>query len=124
MPNLTAMSAYPRWWLWGLPAPIWMERAKYLEEFVKANRLKPVTYTDLWVTKPLPPRFKPRPPLPGIVPFAHIHVGEKLYALNDDQWARFSADVMSDIKTRLEGAKTVEFEALMEISQGMAAAGL
>jgi len=113
-----------RWWLVGRPAPIWRERVQFLEEFIKGNNLKPIDYPSLWATKGLPRRFKPRPPWPGIVPFAHIHVGDALYALPSQQWDKFSEAVVADYNARLNTVKTVDFDSLMELSQGIAAAGL
>jgi hypothetical protein len=50
---------------------------------------------------------------------AHVHFGDDVYLLNAEQWTAFSAKVLRTSKAALASAKTVSFEAAMNLQSAL-----
>lgn len=130
-------SAYARppwWWIVGRPAEIWVRYLDVVAEFVRSQKLAPIDRKHLIADDPIPifqmaeqggaelRALRPRP-FPGGLRFAHLHLGEDVYRLGPEQWQDFSRRVVEDFRKRLDQAKTVNFDQLMQLSEGMAGLG-
>ena len=49
----------------------------------------------------------------------HLHLGKDIYLLTDEQWQAFSRDVIKRFGDRLSRVKAVNFQQLMELSEGV-----
>ena len=119
-------------WRWGMPAPIWLDQIERIRDLVREWDLKPISehYVDFGGS--FAKRFDvpdgnmpiirwPFPiPFPGGRKFAHLHLDDKIFVLNDEQWSEFSTTVVKDMHERLRRAGRVNVQQLTEISEALA----
>lgn len=124
-----------RWWLYGRPAPIWLHNRDFVQDFVRKNKVKPIEREHL-AALDLSPALLPaeamgadKVPVQKFVPYyggmrvPHLHLGDQIYRLNQEQWKAFSSGIIENLRTKLDRAGTVSFEQLMELSDVMDALG-
>jgi hypothetical protein len=99
----------------GIWEPLWKNHAKVIEQFVKAEKLQPakvaITANEI-ALKFNPKRF------PGI-PVPHLHLGDKMYALTDQQWKGFTSQLNKDMMTKLAEVKPVDIAHIADISNAI-----
>lgn len=104
----------PRWTN-GMWEPIWKNQVKVVEQFVKAEKLQ-VTKLRVMANETLlkinPKRF------PGI-PVPHLHLGDKMYTLNDQQWKGFTSQLNKDMIAKLAEVKPVDIAHIADISNAI-----
>ncbi|MCP4898596.1 MAG: hypothetical protein GY906_16610 [bacterium] len=96
----------PRWWRFGGPIDFWISHHDMVEKLVKVNKIRPY---------PLP---RPWPgPCPGGLKMPHVHLGEEVFRLEQEQWMEFSTGVIREMADRLVEANTVRFGELMDLAE-------
>ncbi|MCP5107631.1 MAG: hypothetical protein GY950_29860 [bacterium] len=125
-------------WLNGRPAEIWIGQLTVIENMIKEHDLKPLdaahypvadimhhmspieaqmaqmeTKTAKRVGVPLPK------PFPGGLRIPHMHYKDEIYLVDAKQWKDFSAKVISGLKDKLNKARSVSFDQLIEASAGI-----
>lgn len=123
----------PRW-LWGLPAPVWLHEAQRIRELVDKWDLEPIETAHFgfgaasrpMMKAPTPEeavtRIGPFPfpfPFPGGLRIAHLHLGDRVFLLDDRQWKEFSSSVVKEMQTRLSQAERVNVQELTELSESI-----
>lgn len=128
---------YPRKLINGRPAEFWLKNAVVVENFIKANNLKPIQpeflAAELMVasaaeelarveptttTKKVAAILKPKP-FPGGIRIPHLHFREDFYLLNDKQWRELSTSIMKGFHEKLAAAGTVNFEQMIGLSDAI-----
>ncbi len=125
-------------WLNGRPAEIWIAQLDVVEGMIKEYELKPLAeehYPVMDITHHLSPMeahmaqmdakaakrvasVNPKP-FPGGLRLPHLHFKDEIYLLDNKQWKEFSFKVIRSLKDRLNRAKTVSFDQLLEASAGV-----
>jgi hypothetical protein len=49
----------------------------------------------------------------------HLHFKGNVYVLNTEQWVRFSAPILENLKAKLNSAKTVSFGKMIAVSESI-----
>ena len=126
---------FPRPWPWGKPADFWLNNVITIRDMIKKFKLRPVAdeflipegaliaakptkvtaKTATWEWGDLPPWIWKY----GGRRIAHLHYGNKVYVLNEKQWAYFSGRVIKGFQKRLETVRNVGFEQIMTLSSSM-----
>jgi hypothetical protein len=109
-------------WLHGMPADFWVLYAKNVQRFIEANKLRPVSKEVLGLglgkTQAMEKISMHYPWWYfGGMKAAHLHYKGELYVLNKKQWSDFSNQIIKEFSEKLAGAKTVNFEQLIELSE-------
>ena len=120
-------SRYIDWrFIFGKPADFWMVQAKAVEQFIKANKIKPVSQETLQVRsvgevteKEAERAFVPWWWKYGGMRVPHLHYAGELFLLNQEQWKAFSTEIIRDFSKKLAGANSVSFGQLMTISEAV-----
>ena len=134
MNNITINPFYYKRWLFGIPAPIWLNRMEMIEGFIKENGLQPAALETL----PISPLMNQAagaeiaeralkirwPGFPGGIKIPHLHFGGNVFVLKEELWQKFSAGLVKDLQGRLAKAKSVSFEQAMEISEAIDSLGV
>lgn len=127
--------------LYGIPNPLWRTNLPMIEKFIVEKRLKTVDPRDLIGDDPIPimpvvvaHEYKNQvqewlgesarawlnlKPFPGGIKVAHLHFGDNLYRLDENQWAEFSGQVVQGLAKKLQGAGTVSVNDLIEVSDAV-----
>lgn len=108
-------------WIYGGPWDIWVRYADFVNTLVKENNLRALTMDALRGGKaagPEAPMLRPRP-FPGGLRAAHLHLGEDIFLLKEEQWTRFTEKVIGDLGKKLKAAKSVRFEELMDVADAI-----
>ncbi len=125
-------------WLNGRPAEIWIAQLEAVEGMIKEYKLKPLEvehYPVLDISHHVSPmeaqmaqmdaktakrvaKIEPKP-FPGGLRHPHLHFKDEIYLLDNKQWREFSAIVIKSLKERLNRARTVSFDQLLEASAGV-----
>jgi hypothetical protein len=58
-------------------------------------------------------------PFPGGIRTAHFHHRGDVYMVDQRVWNRFSKQVVNDMRKRLDAAKVLAFDELVEMSEGV-----
>ena len=110
----------------GKPADFWMVQAQVVGQFIKANKIKPVTQEALQVRSiaEAPEKATEISSVPwwwkyGGMRVSHLHYGGELYLLNQEQWKAFSGGIIKEFSRKLAAANSVNFGQLMEISEAV-----
>ncbi|TAN62749.1 hypothetical protein EPN18_04130 [bacterium] len=110
---------FPRWTM-GMWEPMWKDYVKVTEQFIRAEGLKE---SKLKITvNEAPLKFDPKR-FPGI-PVPHIHLGNKMYALNDQQWKTFTTQLNKEMAIKLNAVKPVDIAEIANISNAISAVGV
>lgn len=115
-------------WIYGIPAPFWLKNLNIIEKMIQEQRLQSVPSESL-MTEALYtpmvgeqekaiPRIRQRP-FPGGIRIPHLHFKGDVYLLDEEQWKKFSGNIIKDFQTKLAKVKTVNFEQVMEISEAI-----
>ena len=116
-------------WRWGMPAPIWLYQIDRIRDLVNQWGLKPISshYREFGggIADRMDVPDGERPvirgpfpiPFPGGRKYAHLHLDDKIFVLNDEQWSEFSKTVVDDLQKRLRHAGQVNVQQLTEISE-------
>lgn len=124
-------------WRYGLPAPIWITRARDIGEFLDKRNVEPVAEEQLYSVTSLrtmsagAPQVEkagtfpiPRPrPFPGGLRFPHLHFEGRVYRLSRGDWNEFSRTVVADLGARLQEAQAVSFRELLDVDATVGALG-
>jgi hypothetical protein len=87
-----------------------VKNRQIIGEFIKVNELKPV------VIGAIAGRAAPTAQalldlgIRGGIRVPHLHFNNRIYMLNDAQWAKFSRSIIADCKAKLAKVKEVSFE--------------
>lgn len=134
MEGKTMDGIYPflvRRWIFGLPAPIWLKNMDMIGNTIEEYKLKPIPAESLMAEAPFASRdiaggeqTSSKAPLrpwqwPGGIKIAHLHYKGDIYLLNEGQWKRFSTSIVNEFQKKLAGVKTIGFEQVMELSEGI-----
>ena len=114
------------WWWFGRPADFWAANHQLVAEAIRKynpTRVKRGQRSD----DPLPidaPKVDDiditiDPDQWGGMRCPHLHFGNDVYLLTDEQWQAFSRDVIKKFGDRLSRVKAVNFQQLMELSEGV-----
>ena len=118
-------------WRWGMPAPIWLDQIERIRDLVTQWNLEPISrhYADFGggLAKRMEVPDGERPvirwpfpfPFPGGLRYAHLHLDDKIFVLNDEQWSEFSKTVVNDMQERLGRAGRVNVQQITEISEAI-----
>ena len=132
-----AQSTLQSRWIGGVPADFWVLHRDFVQTFVKKQKLAAVAPEHLVADESTPvfapveggkgealalKILKPRP-FPGGLRIPHLHVGDKVYQLDQKQWRDFSSTVMTSFRQKLENAQTVSFVQVMELSDALDSLG-
>jgi hypothetical protein len=117
------------WIKFGELSPLFSEYAGNIEQFIKDQRLPQV---DPQIFSPginlaaMKRMEKSKEMLPYFDPgkfggkrFAHLHFKGEVYMLNQRQWQDFTSQVKEIMIKKLEQAKNISLEQLMEISDAI-----
>lgn len=125
-------------WLNGRPAEIWIAQLDVVEGMINEHKLKPLGeehYPVMDITHHLSPheahmaqmdakaanrevQVNPKP-FPGGLRHPHLHFKDEIYLLDNKLWREFSTKVIRSLKDRLNRARTVSFDQLLEASAGV-----
>ncbi len=86
----------------------WVKAAKVIGEFVKANKLAPVTITV--AGQVAAPKRMIDLGIRGGIKVSHVHFNDNIYLLNDEQWAKFSGNLIADASAKLAKVKKIGFD--------------
>lgn len=122
-------------WIYGRPVDFWLRYRKQIKDFVIKEK------PDLLSAEELGPRLSaeeamgarslahPQPPVEYTLPpwiwkyggrrIAHLHLGDDIYLLSDEQWDKFTGAIKKDLQARLARINTVSFDQAMEISHAL-----
>lgn len=110
---------------WGLWDPFWVINHELVEELVRKHQLKAIP-AEVLPQEPAPFQvetkaelvLRPRP-FPGGMRAAHVHLRNELFLMQEEQWQAFAGGVIRDFQKKLEGAKVVGVEQLLELSNAV-----
>lgn len=124
---------YQRPFPWGKSDDIWISHVKVIQETIKKFRLtalkdeflgpkmpvarktaKSATALSYWGDD-LPPWIWKY----GGRKFAHLHFGDKIYALDEKQWAYFTDKVIQGFAAQLKNVKIVGVDRIVELGNVM-----
>lgn len=134
MNSTTINPFYYKRWLFGIPAPIWLNRLEMIEVFIKENALQPAALEALPVSplinqaagaeiaeRAVKNRWTG---FPGGIRIPHLHFKGNVFVLKEELWQKFSANLVKDLQGRLAKAKSVSFEQAIEISEAIDSLGI
>ena len=101
----------------GMPADLFKGNPAVLQQFILANRLQ-----EIKVAAGAPAKAGViiiNPNIFGGIKVMHLHCGDKVYQLNEKQWADFSAKFLQQCKTVLGQAQSVSFENALELGTAL-----
>ncbi|MBI2411961.1 MAG: hypothetical protein HYV24_01955 [Deltaproteobacteria bacterium] len=105
-----------RGWENGGRKELWVNHAVSVANFIKRENLArtqiAITANNSKIKLPL---AKGKKGFPGI-PVPHLHFKGEIYLVNEAQWGKFSKEIVSDFRGKLEGVNTVGLEALSGMS--------
>ncbi len=79
-------------------------------EFIRSQGIKPVKIGPDVAPEKLTKKIPVDLGIYGGIRVAHLHFKDRIYLLNEEQWAKFSGGVIIDARTRLAKVKEVSFE--------------
>jgi len=136
MNSMTINPFYYKRWLFGIPAPIWLNRLEMIEGFIKEHALQPAALETL----PVNPLINQAAGteiteravavknrwtgFPGGIRVPHLHFKGNVFVLKEELWLKFSAGLVKDLQGRLAKAKSVSFEQAIEISEAIDSLGI
>jgi hypothetical protein len=109
----------------GYPVPFWIRHAGLIEQLVKELKLTPVPekhmFRGLADVKPTAdaPKIIFDPGQWGGNRGPHLHLGNILYLLNEEQWKVFSKRITTEFKSKLELAHTIPVQEMMTIDESL-----
>ena len=116
-------------WQWGMPAPIWLDQIERIRGLVEKWDLKPISPHYGGFGGNLAKRMdvpdeefqvaRWPSPFPGGRKLSHLHLDDKVFVLNDEQWSEFSKTVVNEMKDRLVRAGRVNVQQITEISEAI-----
>ncbi len=120
-----------RIWRFGIPAPIWIEHAGRIRDLIKKHNMEPIApellpALDIAAAPMIEPGAKAAPvrpvprPFPGGLRIAHFHMGAAVYGVDQKVWREFSASVVESVRARLDAARPLGVEQLVELSEATA----
>jgi|WetSurMetagenome_2_1015567.scaffolds.fasta_scaffold113452_3 hypothetical protein len=81
-----------------------------IERFIQGNKLEPVEIGPIGAKVLSPAKALIDLGIRGGIRVPHLHFKERIYMLNRDQWAKFSAKIIEDCRAKLANVKEVGFE--------------
>ena len=123
--RLQALQFKP-WWWFGEPADFWVTHHQLVAEAIEKYQPQRLRRGQRG-GDPLSAEAKASesinitidPDQWGGMRCPHLHFGKEIYLLTDDQWQEFSQGVIKKFGERLSRAKTVNFQQLLELSEGI-----
>jgi hypothetical protein len=94
----------------------WLNFEKHISEFIRGNELSTTMNGMLSPENAKTARAIMNLEIRGGLKVPHLHFHDKIYLLNEEQWAKFSKEIIADCKSKLEKVKTVSFETGMMLS--------
>jgi hypothetical protein len=88
---------------------------KIIKAFVTSAQLNPVAFQQVGSVKAFSAEHFPLWLKYGGMVGPHLHLGDKTYILNDEQWNKFSKELIADFKSKLDAAKAITFEDAVNI---------
>lgn len=86
------------------------KNATLIQKFIQANAIDPSPIRAVSAKAAPTARTLIDLGIRGGIRVPHLHFNDKIYMLNDKQWAQFSGGIITDGKTRLAKTKKVSFE--------------
>ncbi len=87
-----------------------VQNRQLIGEFIRVNELKPVVIGTIAArTAPAASALLDLG-IRGGIRIPHLHFSNKIYMLDDAQWAKFSRGIIADCKAKLANVKEVSFE--------------
>jgi hypothetical protein len=118
-------------WDHGIPAEIWMRYARQNAAFVKEYGIQPASAESLPAPEAMSfastpgqrpaselERLRPRP-YPGGIRTPHLHIGEDIYLLTQEQWKKYSEKAVSAFRESLTNVQSVNFQQFMALSEAL-----
>jgi len=124
--------------IYGGRRDFWVVNSNWLNKFIKENKLKPIPMEELvgggkrkevneteyvMAKSPWPwPYPYPFPwpiPYPGGIKIAHLHYKNDIFYLNDAQWKDFSKHALRNMQNKLNKARAVSYDQLMDLSDAI-----
>ena len=120
------------WWRFGGRREFWAVYEQQISQFIKENSLAPIskeaqgalvgsiaapienTTAAMTEMSLMMPKL-----IAGGIRVPHLHYKESIYVLQPDQWTKFTAPILEKLKGKLNGAKTVSFRTMMDISESL-----
>jgi hypothetical protein len=105
----------------GYPAPFWFRNIGLLEDIIKELNLRaiPEKYMPKGVPemnmKAVSSSFAFDPGTHGGNRGPHLHLGENIYILNEEQWKVFSNRIGAEFHSKLERANTIPVQDVMAL---------
>jgi hypothetical protein len=88
----------------------WAKNARLIGEFIKANAIPAATIGLVAGRDEAAAKALIDLGIKGGIRVAHLHFNDRIYLLNDEQWAKFSAGIIANAKARLAKVNAVSFE--------------
>jgi hypothetical protein len=85
------------------------KNAKQIGEFIQVNNLRPATIGNISAPGVQAERIMDLG-IRGGIRVAHLHFENRIYLLDNKQWAKFSDSIIADCKSKLANAKAVTFD--------------
>jgi hypothetical protein len=98
---------------------IMVQYQKMIQSFVTKNRLAPAVFQQERMAKAAISEVYPIWLKYGGMVGPHFHLGDKTYILTDEQWGKFSMELIVDFKGKLEAAKSITFEDALNINDAI-----
>lgn len=87
-----------------------VQNRQLIGEFIQKNEIQPVTIGAI-ATRAAPTASAVLDlGIRGGIRVPHLHFSNKIYMLNEAQWAKFSGGIIADCKAKLAKVKEVSFE--------------
>ena len=103
----------------GYPAPFWFRNINLIEKIIK--ELNPQMIPEKYVPKgSAEMNIKFDPGIRGGNRGPHLHLGENMYILTDEQWKAFSDTIAAEFHSKLERANTIPVQDVMALDDVIA----
>lgn len=86
------------------------KNAKTIDEFIKNNRLQPSRIGQVVAEMAAPVKAHIDLGIRGGMKVPHLHCNEKVYILDNEQWAKFSDNIIAHSRAKLANVKNISFE--------------
>lgn len=87
-----------------------VKNTKFIGEFIKNNRIQPSVIGQVAAEMAAPAKAHIDLGIRGGMRVPHLHFNDKIYLLNNEQWAKFSDTIITDSREKLANVKKISFE--------------
>jgi hypothetical protein len=98
---------------------IMVQYQKIIQAFITKNKLTPAVFQVERSIKEVNAEFYPIWLKYGGMVGPHFHLGDKTYILTDEQWSKFSKELIVDFKGKLDAAKSITFQDALNITESI-----